>query len=682
MPIGGIGSRFKKEGYRFPKPFINMVGRPMLFWLLDRLSLTSADSLWVAIDADIAYDLQVEARLKAEYHWLSVNVIKLGFDTCGAAETLFIVTQGMDERAMGRRTIALDCDTIYFDDVLAANRKLPRSVSACVYFEDTSDLPLYSYLVLDHSGRITDIKEKIAVSKHANTGAYSFASAALLKKAASEVISGKLDASVGEYYTSAVVLKLIKDGHLFLGVEMDKDGFTCVGTPAQLESFLDRIQQEPSNFKQMRFCFDLDGTLVTAPKVPGDYSTCQPIMKNVMLVRELHESGHHIIVQTARRMRTHNGNVGRVIKDIGSVTIKSLEECDIPYDELHFGKPFAHVYVDDLAVNAVVDTLKELGWKRNKKTTPKAMIQPRAMNFIQVIGNDVLKTSRSREILGEIYFFSRIPDDISTFFPKLSAAPTFSGCNFVLPMEKVSGITFSHLLSNRAVTDDRLRLMMDAVFQIHQSDGKCSKPLELCSSLKEQLPTFTGNPSIYLNYAAKVESRFKKHYVEIYKTLDSNVDEFFKNLLNKLLQYESNKEGKFTKVIHGDAVFSNVLLQPKGSVMFIDMRGSLGDYYTCSGDQNYDLAKVYQCLWGYDFIIGASHEALIGPLESVISEQDERILANLRTVFWDFVKDKYGLEETGPIKALTAGLYFSMMPFHDEFRWPHFYELGKRVFYS
>ncbi len=41
IPIGGIGSRFAKQGYRFPKPFINIAGFPMLFWIIDRLKVCS-----------------------------------------------------------------------------------------------------------------------------------------------------------------------------------------------------------------------------------------------------------------------------------------------------------------------------------------------------------------------------------------------------------------------------------------------------------------------------------------------------------------------------------------------------------------------------------------------------------------------------------------------------------------
>lgn len=41
----------------------------------------------------------------------------------------------------------------------------------------------------------------------------------------------------------------------------------------------------------------------------------------------------------------------------------------------------------------------------------------------------------------------------------------------------------------------------------------------------------------------------------------------------------------------------------ESNVVFVDMRGSLGDTVCTTGDVNYDLSKVYQSLCGYDFII-------------------------------------------------------------------------------
>lgn len=63
IPMGGIGERFARVGYRcarsptlrtpkrarsFPKPLVNLVGRPMIFWLLDNLDLTPDDRVYSA----------------------------------------------------------------------------------------------------------------------------------------------------------------------------------------------------------------------------------------------------------------------------------------------------------------------------------------------------------------------------------------------------------------------------------------------------------------------------------------------------------------------------------------------------------------------------------------------------------------------------------------------------------
>lgn len=42
FPIGGIDSRFQTQGYRFPKPLINVVGRPVTAWIIEGLIFQTA----------------------------------------------------------------------------------------------------------------------------------------------------------------------------------------------------------------------------------------------------------------------------------------------------------------------------------------------------------------------------------------------------------------------------------------------------------------------------------------------------------------------------------------------------------------------------------------------------------------------------------------------------------------
>ena len=73
------------------------------------------------------------------------------------------------------------------------------------------------------------------------------------------------------------------------------------GTPTQLEEFMEEVAAgQALQLPKRRFCFALDNVLVTAPLKPHDLSTVQPIEKNVQLVRELKQSGHHIIISTCR----------------------------------------------------------------------------------------------------------------------------------------------------------------------------------------------------------------------------------------------------------------------------------------------------------------------------------------------------------------------------------------------
>ena len=48
-------------------------------------------------------------------------------------------------------------------------------------------------------------------------------------------------------------------------------------------------------------------------------------------------------------MKTHKGCIGKIMSDIGKITFDTLEEFDIPYDEIYFGKPQADFYIDDFS---------------------------------------------------------------------------------------------------------------------------------------------------------------------------------------------------------------------------------------------------------------------------------------------------------------------------------------------
>lgn len=102
--------------------------------------------------------------------------------------------------------------------------------------------------------------------------------------------------------------------------------------------------------KQYKFCFDLDGTLCYIKKKDEHYRDVHPIPGAVETLQKLKQEGHYIIIMTARNMATYNNNVGQIIANQSPIVIEWLNKHNIPFDEIHFGKPLADFYVDDKAV--------------------------------------------------------------------------------------------------------------------------------------------------------------------------------------------------------------------------------------------------------------------------------------------------------------------------------------------
>ena len=149
---------------------------------------------------------------------------------------------------------------------------------------------------------ILNIAEKIKISNNANTGAYYFNNIKKFNYYANYCLRKNKKTFVSEIYK-----ELIKNKETVYAEKLKDTEFACLGTPKQIIDF-----SKQKTIEKKRFCFDLDNTLVTFPKILNDYTTVKPKIKNIKFLNFLHSLGHHIIIFTARRMRTHNGNIKKV----------------------------------------------------------------------------------------------------------------------------------------------------------------------------------------------------------------------------------------------------------------------------------------------------------------------------------------------------------------------------------
>ncbi len=100
----------------------------------------------------------------------------------------------------------------------------------------------------------------------------------------------------------------------------------------------------------MRICIDIDGVICRLREPGQQYADLEPIPGAIEKLQQLKAAGHYIILCTARHMKTCQGNVGQVLARQGAVTLDWLKRHGIEYDEIHFGKPHAQIYIDDNAM--------------------------------------------------------------------------------------------------------------------------------------------------------------------------------------------------------------------------------------------------------------------------------------------------------------------------------------------
>ena len=616
IPIGGLGTRFSKYGYSKPKPLINVLGKPILFWLLDNLNLENISKIVIPYHPSLK-QYRFESLLRKEYPKLSFIFVSLDGDTEGASHTIKLALNKLELLNISDEAVlCLDSDNFYTIDII--DKYIKKENKNCVLvFEDDTTEPIYSYSKIEN-GILTDIKEKVKISNYANTGGYGFESWKELKKHIEFIMERKIKQK-DEYYTSTVISEMIKNGIIFTNVTVPKENFICLGTPLQVRLFCNNYPKYSVNLfekiKPKRFCFDLDNTLVTFPVKKGDYTSCLPIEDNINLVRYLKRFGHTIIIYTARRMNTHSGNTGKVLKDIGKLTFDQLDKFNIPYDEIYFGKPLADFYIDDLGISAFSNLEKELGFYRNN-------IEPRSFNSVESISINLYRKT-SEDLSGEIYYYRNIPLEIKDLFPLMVR---YDEKLTWYDMEKINGIPISKLYLSGELTPNLLDIVLGSINRVHSI-----------------LPKENEGINIYDNYNKKLVDRFGLiNYDEF-----ENSKKIFDELKKYFEKYESEDSGKLT-LIHGDPVFTNILINQFGKLKLIDMRGKQGNKLSIYGDKWYDYAKIYQSLTGYEEVLG----------NKIISSSYKN---NLKTHF-----EKTFYKDLDKIKMIKKLLVFTLIPLHDK----------------
>lgn len=235
IPAAGLGSRFQAAGYSWPKPLIDVGGKPMIQCVVENLGFTDAEHVFL-IQREHLQRYNIDAMLQT----ISPGCVVVPVDgiTEGAACTVLLAREHIDvddELVIANSDQLVDFQRQNFDT-------LCRHTSAeAVVFTFKATHPKWSYVRLDDMGVVVEVAEKRPLEGgNATSGVYWWRSAREFVQTADEMIGRDLRVN-GEFYV-APSLQLMVDpprgSTRALVLPFFVDRMHGLGTPEDLEAYL------------------------------------------------------------------------------------------------------------------------------------------------------------------------------------------------------------------------------------------------------------------------------------------------------------------------------------------------------------------------------------------------------------------------------------------------------------
>jgi hypothetical protein len=229
IPMAGAGSRFAAAGYTFPKPLIEVNGKPMIQVVVENLN----------VEAHFIFMVQKEHYEKYNLKQL-LNLIAPGCD--------IVQIDGMTEGAAC--TTLLAKELINNDEpLLMANsdQYLEWNSNECLYAftADTIDggiitfkatHPKWSFAKVGEDGLVSEVAEKNPISDTATAGIYFWKKGSDYVKYAEQMIQKNIRTN-NEFYVCPVFNEAIADGKKIRIKNINK--MWGIGTPEDLNYFLE-----------------------------------------------------------------------------------------------------------------------------------------------------------------------------------------------------------------------------------------------------------------------------------------------------------------------------------------------------------------------------------------------------------------------------------------------------------
>jgi len=229
VPMAGAGTRFSAAGYTFPKPLIDVMGKPMIQVVIENLN----------IEANYIYLVQREHYEKYNLkHMLNLitpgcHIVQVEGITQGAACTTLLARQLIDN---DNKLLIVNSDQYieWNSNQIMYAFSSDHIDGGIVTFENTH--PKWSYVALDETGFVTQVAEKKVISNKATVGMYYWKHGSDYVKYADQMIRKDIRVN-NEFYVAPVYNEAIESGAKIRIKDIDR--MWGLGTPEDLNYFVD-----------------------------------------------------------------------------------------------------------------------------------------------------------------------------------------------------------------------------------------------------------------------------------------------------------------------------------------------------------------------------------------------------------------------------------------------------------
>lgn len=234
IPMAGAGSRFAKAGFTFPKPLIDVRGKPMIQHVIECLNIDPKIFTFIVQREHYEkYYLHPMLNLMAP----GCQIVQIDGLTEGAACTMLKAKEYInndDHLLMVNSDQFIEWNSNEVMYSFAAD----DIDGGILTFKSTH--PKYSYVKLDENGFVSQVVEKKVISDMATVGAYYWKKGSDFVKYAEQMINQDKRVN-GEFYVAPVYQEAIDDGKKIRAKGINE--FWSLGTPEDLDYFLREYQK-------------------------------------------------------------------------------------------------------------------------------------------------------------------------------------------------------------------------------------------------------------------------------------------------------------------------------------------------------------------------------------------------------------------------------------------------------